>query len=66
MMGNVRGAMDEEKRKLILDVKHSLINAEGRTPFLSGYHIYRAVLFEGLTEREEIVAYLREQGIAGV
>ena len=66
MMDDIRNAMDDKKRKLIVDIKHSLINDEGRTPVLSGYRVYQAVLFEGLTEREEIVAYLREKGISGV
>ncbi|MFC1714968.1 hypothetical protein ACFL6S_14970 [Candidatus Poribacteria bacterium] len=63
MMERMRQMMDEETRKLIVEVKHSLLTPEGRTPFLSGYKIYEAVLFEGLRERKDIIAYLRERGI---
>ena len=55
--------MDEETRKLIVEVKYSLLTPEGRTPFSSGYKIYEAILFEGLRERKDIIAYLVERGI---
>ena len=55
--------MDEATRKLILEIKYSLLTPEGRTPPLSGRHIYRAVLFEGLREKEGILAYLNEAGV---
>ena len=62
-MQRTRQMMDEEARKLILEVKYSLLTPEGRTPPLSGRHIYRAVLFEGLRKKEEILAYLNEVGV---
>ena len=61
-MQATRQMMDEETRKLILEVKYSLLTPEGRTPSLSGRHIYRAVLFEGLRKKKEILAYLSEVG----
>ena len=40
--------LNEENRSLILNVKNSIINEEGRTQFTSGYYIYEAILFKGL------------------
>ncbi len=65
-MERFREALDEEKRRLIVEVKRSLLTPEGRTPVLSGYHIYEAVLFKGLQAEPEIRAYLKEQGIEGI
>ena len=62
-MEQISQMMDEETRKFIVEVKHSLLTPEGRTPFLSGYKIYQAVFYEGLREKEDIIAYLRERGI---
>lgn len=62
-MERIKKSLTQETRELILDVKYSLITEEGRTPVLSGYHIYQAVLVEGLKDREAIVNYLRDHGI---
>jgi hypothetical protein len=62
-MGRMRQMMDEKTRKLIVEVKYSLLTQEGRTPFLSGYKIYEAVFFEGLRKQEDILAYLKEHGV---
>jgi hypothetical protein len=50
-------------RECILGYKIAHLTPEGRTPMYSGYFIYKAVLEEGLTEDEEISAYLRRNGI---
>jgi hypothetical protein len=50
-------------RERILNYKTAHLTPEGRTPMYSGYFIYKAVLEEGLTEDEEISAYLRMHGI---
>ena len=50
-------------RKLIIDIKLSLLTDKGRTPTLSGFHIYQAVLMHGMTKRDEIVQYLRDNGV---
>lgn len=55
--------IDESKRRMIIQLKHSLLTDQGQTPKFSGYHIYQAVLFNGLTRREEIMGYLRERGV---
>ena len=62
-MERIKKSLTQETRTLILDVKYSLITEEGRTPVLSGYHIYQAVLVEGIKDREEIMKYLRDHGI---
>ena len=65
-MQEVLDAIDEDKRALICDFKQALMLPDGRTPALSGYKIYQAVLFQGLTELDEVKAYLRERGVVGV
>ena len=65
-MQEVLDAVDEDKRALICEIKQALMMPDGRTPILSGYRIYQAVLFQELTELEDVKAYLREQGVEGV
>ena len=65
-MDRIRGAMDADSRKVIVEIKHELLLPEGRTPVGSGYHIYQAVLFEGMRTLKELRPYLRKQGIQGV
>ncbi len=55
--------LNEENRSLILNIKNSIINEEGRTPFTSGYNIYEAILFKGLKDKNEIINYLKEMGV---
>lgn len=62
-MQKTAAAIDEPKRRMIIELKHSLLTEKGRTPRFSGYHIYQAVLFKGLTRREEIIRYLRDNGV---
>ncbi|MBI9011796.1 MAG: hypothetical protein JEZ08_06145 [Clostridiales bacterium] len=62
-MNRILGDFTEETRKKIIELKHALLTKDGRTPVLSGYYIYQAVLYENLTELEDIVEYLREKGI---
>ncbi|KQC12913.1 MAG: hypothetical protein APR63_01715 [Desulfuromonas sp. SDB] len=59
----IKQKLNEQNRKLILKVKQSLINEKGRTPILSGYHIYQAILLYGMREREDIVWYLKKKGV---
>lgn len=55
--------LDDEKRRIIISSKYSLLNKEGKTPEGSGYYIYQAVLFEGIREQAEIVNYLRIKNV---
>lgn len=66
LMDRIQAAMTADARRSIIEVKHALLTPEGRTPVLSGYHIYQAVLFEGITDLEGIRNYLRRQGVAEV
>lgn len=59
----IKQQLNEQNRLKILKIKESLINEKGRTPILSGYHIYQAILFKGITDRDEIVRYLKKKGI---
>lgn len=62
-MSEIARRLDIKHREIIVEIKHSLLTPEGRTPMLSGYHIYQAVLFKGLTERMQVMEYLREHDI---
>ena len=55
--------LNEENRNLILNVKNSIIDEEGRTPFTSGYYIYEAILFKGLKATDQIINYLKDKGV---
>lgn len=66
MMRRIVGGLADDTRRLILELKHALMLPEGRTPIMSGLHIYEAVLFKGLRDIETIRSYLREQKVSGV
>ena len=53
----------ERDRRIIIETKVSLLTEEGRTSSLSGYHIYQAVLNHGLSEKDDIVDYLRQHDV---
>jgi hypothetical protein len=55
--------IDDDKRKRIIELKHSLLTSQGRTPISCGYYIYQAVLLEGIEDREEVIRYLRSKGV---
>jgi len=59
----LRRKMTVGHRQRILAYKWSVMTDTGRTPMLSGIHIYRAVIDKGLTDSESITSYLRENGI---
>jgi hypothetical protein len=66
IMDEIRAALTEDKKRLILDMKQRFMTDAGRTPSLSGYHLYQAVLFKGLQREDEIRSYLRENGVKSV
>lgn len=55
--------MTPDQRDLILAYKFSILNAQGRTPYFSGIHIYHAEIDHGLTQFADISAYLRAYSI---
>ena len=59
-----KAQMTPEIREFILNFKFSILNEEGRTPMLSGIHIYRAVFDLNIRKPKELTQYLRDQGIA--
>ena len=63
LMKRLSGELTPEARKLIVEIKHSVLTPEGRTPQGSGYYIYEAVLFKGLRTPREVRQYVREHGI---
>ena len=61
VMREIQGRLTDETRKRILDVKRAILTPDGKTPVLSGYEVYQAVLFERLTKMDDILAYFRER-----
>lgn len=65
-MRNMKKILDDitdESRKTIIKLKHALLTKDGRTPAFGGYYIYQAVLYENLSELDDVVEYLRVKGI---
>lgn len=52
-----------QTRELILKLKRELMADKGKAPSFCSFHVYKAVLEEGLTELEDIKTYLVKQGI---
>jgi hypothetical protein len=62
-LDRLKRKMTAEHRELILKTKASLITDAGRTPPLSSYPIYCAVLDLGLSSVEAVVNHLRLTGV---
>lgn len=62
-MVRFRKEMTPQVRERILAYKYSVLTERHRTPMLSGYHIYKAFIDEGLTDFGEVTKYLVEHGI---
>jgi hypothetical protein len=54
---------DTDKKNLILEAKHALKRPDGSTPSFSSYHVYHAVLNEGLMDIESIKEYVASRNI---
>lgn len=59
----VNSRLNNELRKLIIDFKFRLKGKNERTPKLSGYQLYRAVLFKNLKNWEDVSKYLKENKV---
>ena len=55
--------MTAEHRHRILDFKLRLLTSKGRTPMFSGVHIYKAVIDHDVQDLDQIVLFLKENGI---
>ena len=62
-LDGLRTRMTPKQRSVILDTKYRLLTDEGRTPGLSGIYIYRVVIDNGLEELEDILEFLRRNGV---
>lgn len=62
-MKEILKRLDRQKREQIIELKHSLLIEDDRTPIFSGYHIYQAVLFKNMKKRKDIIDYLKKQGV---
>lgn len=60
---DLKSRMTEEHRRDILNCKSRLLNAAGRTPMFSGIHIYRAIIDHGMKDTDQIIGFLRSNGI---
>jgi hypothetical protein len=62
-MNNLKNKLTEKNKNKILKIKSLLLTNEGRTPKFSGYNIYQAVLNYNLENENEILNYLKENGV---
>ncbi len=62
-MREILKRLDKRKRKQIIELKHSLLTKDGRTPIFSGYYIYQAILFKNMKKRKDIIDYLKKHGV---
>ncbi len=60
---DLRARMTPEHRQRIVDTKYRLLTNEGRTPMFSGIYIYRAIVEHGLEQLDDIVEFLKGNGI---
>ena len=58
LMNSFLDKLNGRLRRLILEYKYSILNEDGRTPSLSGYYIYEAVLNKGYRDFADITDYL--------
>jgi hypothetical protein len=63
-LDRLKAKLTPENRALILGLKQALIMPHGRTPPLSGYHIYCAVLDHAIESLEDVKQYLIEKGVS--
>lgn len=63
-LNRLKNKLTPELRALILELKQALLTPEGRTPILSGYPIYCAVLDHGIYSIDEVKEYLKNQGVS--
>lgn len=59
----IQKLLTPSSRKSILEWKHRLITPEGRTPSLSGYWLYQAILVHKMKGETEILQYLQANGV---
>jgi len=61
-MQDVLSKLNNDRKKLILEWKHKMLT-NGRVPQLGSYMLYRAILFEELTDNKKIADYLVKNGV---
>lgn len=63
LLEQLRSAMGESARNLILELKYELMQHSGRVPKMGSHWLYQAVLIHGLTERGALLNFLKEKGV---
>jgi hypothetical protein len=60
-MRDAKLALTQELKELIINLKFKLMNGNNRVPSLMSFHLYHAVLFEGLRDEEEILNFVNKK-----
>ncbi len=63
LLDQLQTALTESTRKLILEMKHLLMQKEGRVPKMGSYWLYQAILIQGLSEKQAILDFLDAKGV---
>ncbi len=63
-VADIQKLLTPSNRKVILEWKQKLMTPQGRTPSLSGHWLYQAILVQKLEADEEILGFLRENGVS--
>jgi len=63
LLGQLQDRMSEGAKKLILEIKHELMQQSGRVPKMGSHWLYQGVLLHGLVEKKAILNFLKERGV---
>lgn len=62
-MNEAKQKLTPELKELIINIKFQLMGENKRVPSLMSFHLYNAVLFEGLRNENEILEFIKNKAI---
>lgn len=63
LLEQLQNALTESTRELILEIKHELMQKQGRVPKMGSHWLYQAILLQGLSEKRAILDFLHAKGV---